>query len=193
MGAGSLRPADGAVAKPLGDAPSMRDVDGPQPEGLSPGLAAVAATAAYVIPYALSRSTTPSPDHPRVFFWYRWLSKPSFKPPDIAIPIAWVAIESGLAVAGYRLLRRPSSPTRNRALALLAGNVLGIGGWSRLFFGGRNLPVSTVAAAALMVTAGAYVNEARKVDRPAAAISVPLVAWVAFATVLTAAIWRRNR
>ena len=156
-------------------------------------LAAAIATTAYVVPYALSRSTTPSPDHPRVFFWYRWLRKPAIKPPDIAIPIAWIAIETGLAFAGYRLMRAASSASRNRALALLAGNVVGIGGWSRLFFGNRNLPVATVAAAGLGVASAIYVNEARKVDRPAAAASVPLVAWVCFATVLTAALWRKNR
>ena len=115
------------------------------------------------------------------------------QPPDIAIPIAWVAIESGLAYAGYRLLRRPSSPARARALALLVGNILGIGGWSRIFFGGRNLPVSTVAAGCLLATSTLYLNEVRKVDRPAARASVPLLAWVGFATVLTAALWRRNR
>lgn len=161
--------------------------------GLSPAVAATIASAAYVVPYVLSRSTTPSPDHPRVFFWYRWLRQPAIKPPDIAIPLAWVAIESGLAFAGYRLLRAPSSSARNRALALLGGNLLGIGSWSRLFFGGRNLPVSTVAAAGLLVSGAVYVDAARKVDRPAAAASVPLVAWVCFATVLTAAIWRKNR
>ncbi len=161
--------------------------------GLHPAIAATIASGAYVVPYLLSRSTTPSPDHPRVFFWYRWLRQPSIKPPDAAFPIAWVAIESGLAFAGYRLLVARPSALRTRALALLAGNVVGIGGWSRLFFGGRNLPASTVAAAGLLATGALYVNEVRKVDRPAAAASVPLVAWVCFATVLTAAIWRRNR
>ena len=164
----------------------------PTPSMSAPAAAAIATTA-YVVPYLLSRSTTPSPDHPRVLLWYRWLKKPKIQPPDVAIPVAWLAIETGLAFAGYRLLRKPSSPGRTRALAWLAGNIVGIGGWSRLFFGGRDLPSSTVAAAALMVTAGACVDQIRQVDRPAAAASVPLVAWVAFATVLTAAIWRRNR
>lgn len=156
-------------------------------------LAASIASAAYLVPYLLSRSTTPTPGHPRVLFWYRLLRRPAIQPPDVAIPITWIGIETGLAYAGYRLLRRPASPARTRALAWLAGNVIGIGGWSRLFFGSRNLPVSTIAAAALGASAVVYVNEVRKVDRPAAAASVPLVAWVAFATVLTAALWRRNR
>lgn len=164
--------------------------------GMSPlpaPLAAVVAMGAYAVPYALSRSTSPSPDHPRIFLWYRLLRKPAIQPPDVAIPLTWIGIETGLAYAAYRLLRARSSPARNRALALLAGNVVGIGGWSRLFFGRRNLPVSTGAAAVLLATGATYVHAARKVDTPAAGASAPLVAWVAFATVLTAALWRRNR
>ena len=150
-------------------------------------------SAAFAVPLLLSRSTTPSPGHPRIFLWYRALRKPGFKPPDIAIPLAWMAIETSLATAAYRLLRRPSAPARNRALAWLGGNVVAIGAWSRLFFGTRNLPASTVGAAALLATGAAYVAEARKADRGAAAAGIPFVAWVAFATVLTAAIWRKNR
>lgn len=161
--------------------------------GLPRAVSAVLATGAYVLPFLLSRSTSPTPDHPRVFLWYRLLRQPEFKPPDIAIPIAWSVIESGLAVAAYRLLRKGSSPHRNASLAWLAGNVAAIGGWSRLFFGRRNLPASTIAAAAMIGTGAAYVAEARHTDEVAAAVGVPFIAWVAFATVLTAAIWRRNR
>jgi translocator protein len=165
----------------------------PGSEGVPAPLAAAVASAAYLVPYVMSRSTSPSPDHPRIFLWYRWLRKPSFKPPDVAIPAAWVAIETGLAYAGFRLMRARSSPARNRALALLAGNVLGIGGWNVLFFGRRELPTATIAAAALAATSAIYLNETRKVDPPAAVASVPLLGWVLFATVLTAAIWKRNR
>ena len=161
--------------------------------GLPRGAAALLALGSYLVPYALSRSTTPSPDHPRVLLWYATLRKPGFKPPDIAIPIAWMGLETGLAVAAYRLLRLPSTAPRNRSLAWLAANVTAIGAWSRLFFGGRNLPLSTFAAAAMVGTGAAYVAEARRSDDVAAAAGVPLVAWVAFATLLTAALWRRNR
>ena len=71
--------------------------------------------------------------------------------------------------------------------------MLAIGGWSRLFFGSRNLPASTFASAALIASGAAYVDRARRVDRGAALAGAPFVAWVAFATVLTAEIWRRNR
>lgn len=160
---------------------------------VKPGLAALLASSAFAVPLALGASTSPTLDHPRTFFWYRRLKKPDYKPPDVAIPIAWTAIETALAFGGYRLLRRSSSTARNRSLGWLALNIFAIGGWSRLFFGERNLPASTVAAAAMIGTGAAYVAAARKVDRKAALAGVPFVAWVAFATVLTGAIWRRNR
>lgn len=160
---------------------------------LSGPVAAVVASMAYVVPFLLSRSTSPTPDHPRILLWYKMLRQPSFKPPDIAIPLSWALIESGLAIAAYRLLRKKPSPDRTMSLALLAGNVAAIGGWSRLFFGRRNLPASTLAAAAMIGTGAAYVSAARPADKVAAAAGVPFVAWVGFATLLTAAIWRRNR
>ncbi len=125
--------------------------------------------------------------------WYRLLHKPPFQPPDKAFPVAWSLIDAALAVGAYRLLRRPASAQRSRALGWWALNVALIGGWSALFFGRRNLPGSTAVAAAMVGTGVAYVAQARAVDRPAAVAGVPFVAWVAFATVLTAAIWRRNR
>lgn len=172
---------------------SSADNDVTSKSRVSPALAAAIASSTFVVPYALSASTSPAPNHPRAFLWYRSLRKPGFKPPDVAIPIAWTGIEAALAYGGYRLMRKPSSPARNQALAWLAANVIAIGAWSRLFFGGRNLPASTVAAAAMVGTGAAYVAQAKKVDRPAALAGAPFVAWVAFATVLTAAIWRRNR
>ena len=163
------------------------------PPRVPAALAGAAALSAYLVPLLLSRSTSPTPDHPRILLWYKALRTPRYKPPDLAIPIAWTAIESAMAVAAYRLLRRRPERARNRALAWLGVNIVGIGAWNRLFFGQRSLSMSTVAATALVASAASYVGEARRVDRAAAAAGVPLVAWLAFATVLTADIWRRNR
>lgn len=162
---------------------------GPISGATAAGIAAVAC----VVPYVMGRSTSPTPDHPKILFWYKTLSQPKFKPPDIAIPVGWSLIESCLAWAAYRLLRTKASANRNMSLAWLAANVVAIGGWSRLFFGRRNLPASTIAAAAMVGTGAAYVSTACSTDKVAAAAGVPFVVWVGFATVLTAAIWRRNR
>jgi translocator protein len=153
----------------------------------------VLASSAFWVPVALSASSAPTPAHPRVFFWYRSLRKPWFKPPDWLIPIAWTGIEGSLALAGYRLLRSRASPARRSALGLLAWNISMIGGWSRLFFKRRNLALSTVAAATMIGTGFELVRQAKRVDPAASRATIPFVAWVSFATILTAAIWRLNR
>jgi tryptophan-rich sensory protein len=169
----------------------MSDSNIPRPIPSRSGAAAIA-SGAFIVPLALSASSSPSPNHPDTLAWYKTLRVPSFKPPDWAVPVAWAAIESALAAAAYRLLRAPSSAARSRALALLGWNVTMIGAWSRLFFGRRDLGASTAAAVTMVATGVAYVNEAKQVDGPAARAGVPFVAWVAFATLLTASIWRLN-
>ena len=154
--------------------------------------AAAIASAAFAVPLALSISSTPSPNHPRTLLWYRSLRQPSFKPPDGLIPLAWGGIEAALAVAAYRLLRAAPSPARSKALALWGWNVFLIGGWSRWFFKRQNLGMSTVTSAGLLATSVAFVQAAKPVDKTAARAGLPLVGWVAFATVLTATIWRLN-
>lgn len=54
---------------------------------------------AFIVPLALSASSSPSPNHPRVLLWYGLLRKPSFKPADWVIPLAWLGIERALAAA----------------------------------------------------------------------------------------------
>jgi benzodiazapine receptor len=170
----------------------MSNLNQPGAVSMSSPAAAALAAGAIVVPLALSASSSPSPNHPRTMFWYLSLREPPIKPPDWLFPIAWTGIEAALAVAGYRLLRAAASPARSRALALWGWNVVSIGTWSRLFFKRRKLGLSTVAAAGLLATSAAFVQQAKPVDRVAARAGLPLVGWVAFATVLTASIWWLN-
>jgi len=73
---------------------------------VSPLAAGLTAAAAGIVPLALSASTSPTPNPPRAMLWYKTLRTPSFKPPDAAVPLAWAAIETALAFAAYRLLRK---------------------------------------------------------------------------------------
>jgi translocator protein len=156
-----------------------------------PAAAALAATA-LVAPALAALSDRPSRSI-STKVWYALLRKPRFNPPKAMLPIVWTALDGALAVGAYRLARRPSTPERNRALGLFAANVAMITGWSRVFFGRHDLGAAAVGSAAIAATATAYVAAARPVDRHAATSAVPLVAWVAFATVLSTAVWKMNR
>jgi translocator protein len=79
------------------------------------------------------------------------------------------------------------------AFGLWTLNIVAIGGWSALFFGGKKLGASAAAAGGMLATGAAFTAVAAKVDRKAAATGVPFVAWLAFATVLAEEVWRRNR
>ena len=153
--------------------------------------AALAATA--VLAPALAAALDGPSRHWSTKVWYALLRKPAFHPPKAAFPVVWTALDGALALGAYRLARAPATPERNRALALLAANVAMISGWPTLFFGKRRLGAAALGSAAITATAAAYVVAAKPVDKPAAAAGVPLVAWVAFATVLGASVWKMNR
>jgi benzodiazapine receptor len=167
---------------------------GATPTARSPSLLACVAVAsgAFIVPLAMSASSSPSPNHPRILFWYWSLRKPFLKPKDRVIPGTWLGIEAALATAAYRLLRSPPSTARTRELCWLGWNITQIGGWSRLFFKRRDLGFSTVPAAAMVASAAQYVREAKRVDPLAARAGIPFLAWVSFATVLTGTIWAIN-
>ena len=161
-------------------------------KGFSP-LASLGLVAAVMGASALvAARNSPDPQHPRIRRWYKRLDKPSFTPPDPVFGAVWPVLESGLAFGGYRLLRNPSSASRNTAMGLWLVTTAMVGGWTEIFFGERRLGASAVASGAMLATGAAYVVAADRVDRPSAAAAVPFVAWLGFATLLAEQVWARN-
>ncbi|HZH07991.1 MAG TPA: TspO/MBR family protein [Lautropia sp.] len=161
-------------------------------EGLSPRSAAGLAVGVVTIALLLGGRASPSPGHPRTRRWYNRLRKPGFTPPAPVFALAWPVIQAAQAYSGYRLLRTQTSRQRSTALALWGANQVGVAGWSEIFFGQKAPGWATVGSAALGGSAIGHVIAARQVDARAALAGVPLVAWVAFATLLAEEIWRRN-
>ena len=160
--------------------------------GFAPLAAAAIAGGAMALSAFVGRRYSPDRSHPGIERWYHDLEKPSFTPPDPLFGAVWPVLEVLLATGGYRLLREPSSPDRDRALALWAVNVAMIPGWTKIFFGERSLSGGVAAAVAHLGAGLAYVENARRVDGVAAACGVPYTAWLAFASVLAEEVWRRN-
>ena len=160
--------------------------------GLSPLAAASIVAAAMGVSALLGRRNAPDPSHPNIRRWYKRLDKPAFTPPDPVFGAVWPIVESGLAIGGYRLVRRRPSDGRNLGVALWLLNTGMIGGWTELFFRKRELGASALASGAMIATGAGYVAAAAKVDRPAAALGLPFVAWLGFATLLAEQVWQRN-
>jgi translocator protein len=123
--------------------------------------------------------------------WYPTLAKPAFNPPDWVFAPVWSALYLMIAVAGWRVWRRGGSQAR-LALTVYAVQLALNLSWSLVFFGARLIGPALLVIAALL--AAILVNAALfwRLDRPAGALLVPYAAWVAFAAVLNAALWRLN-
>jgi len=132
------------------------------------------------------------PQRPVNGIWYAMLRKPSYTPPGPAFGAAWTVLDGLLATTGYRLMNAPRSPARTLALAGWGLSTLGLAGYPWVFFGKKRLDASLAVTGAMLVSSAGTVAAARQVDRPAAAMGVPLVLWVGFATLLSEEIWRRN-
>ena len=65
--------------------------------------------------------------------------------------------------------------------------------WSPLFFGKHRVRAALVDLVGLAAAIAGYIRIAAKVDRLAAGLMVPYLAWVGFAGLLNGAILRRNR
>ena len=125
--------------------------------------------------------------------WYRALDKPRFNPPPWVFGPVWSTLYGLMSVSAYRIWRQPPSAQRTRALVIWTTQ-LGLNGlWSPLFFGQHRPRAALVDLIGLTAAIAAYIRAASKVDRVAAAMMAPYLAWVGFAGVLNASIVRRNR
>lgn len=133
-----------------------------------------------------------SPRDWKTRLWYWRLNKPSFNPPGPVFPIVWTFLYSLMAISGWRVWLQRDSPERTAALRLWISQLIRNAEWTRLFFG-KHLPAWSLSnVLSLQSAVIGYMLEARKVDRPAAALFVPYAAWVAFAALLNEEIMRRN-
>jgi benzodiazapine receptor len=131
---------------------------------------------------------------PQVLTWYPTIAKPPFNPPNWVFGPVWTMLFALMAYGVYRILRTPAG-TPGKAQALLAYHVqLALNlAWSCVFFG-LNSPLGGLLVivpflAMILVTIALF----GRVDRLAATLQWPYVAWVSFATLLNVSIWWLNR
>lgn len=124
--------------------------------------------------------------------WYRALVKPSFQPPAWVFGPAWTLLYALMGLAAWRVWRRRTAPGARTALVLFGAQLAVNAAWSPVFFGAHAVGAALAVIAVLVVLVAATIVAFRRVDRTAAALLLPYLAWVLFATVLNAAILRLN-
>ena len=131
--------------------------------------------------------------YPNLAPWYSGLIKPAFNPPNWIFAPVWTTLYALMAFAVWRVLRLPAeTPGRRWALTLFFLQLALNAAWSWMFFGARNPVLGLIDIIPQLMIVGAAIILFHRVDRLAAWCLVPLAAWVAFASILNAAIVQLN-
>jgi tryptophan-rich sensory protein len=126
---------------------------------------------------------------PALALWYPGLAKPSWTPPSWVFGPVWTLLYPTVAVAGWLAWREGRSRTATLFFMLqLALNAA----WPWLFFGERRIDLALLCVLALVFAIVLTIREFWRVSRGASILMLPYLAWVAFAAVLNAAVWRMN-
>lgn len=124
--------------------------------------------------------------------WYPDLQKPPWNPPSSVFGPVWTALYIAMAASYWLVYRERGFGARRAAFLFalqLALNLL----WSALFFGLQQPAWALVEIVLLLVAIAATAVEFRKHSALAAALLVPYLLWVAYASTLNAAIAWLNR
>ncbi len=151
------------------------------------GMAGVA-IAAVVVALLLGQAAT----FPNLAPWYANLAKPAFNPPNAVFGPVWTALYALMAIAAWRVLRQPPSPSRRTALLLFFAQLALNVAWSWMFFAAHSPLLGLINVIPQWLVILAAIAAFSRVDGAAAVCLIPLAAWVGYAAVLNAAIWWLN-
>lgn len=121
--------------------------------------------------------------------WYDALVKPSWTPPRLAFPVAWTILYLLSALAAARVAPLPRSGVAIGFWALqIALNTL----WTPVFFGAHRMGLGFAVIAALWLALAGTIVAFWRLDRSAATMMVPYLAWVTLAGALNFTVWQAN-
>jgi translocator protein len=124
--------------------------------------------------------------------FYAQLVKPAWAPPSWLFGPVWTALYVMMAVAAWLVWRKVGWRGAGTALGLFLAQLACNALWSWCFFAWRRGALAFGEIIVLLALLVACVVAFARVDRIAALLLAPYLAWVSFATALTLAIWRAN-
>ena len=125
--------------------------------------------------------------------WYQELAKPWFQPPPWVFGPVWTLLYALMGIAAWRVWRGGmEKPGVRWALGLFALQLGLNAAWSPVFFGAHEIGFALAILAALWLVLAATIRAFALLDRAAAWLLAPYLAWVTFALVLNAAILHLN-
>ena len=126
--------------------------------------------------------------------WYATLVKPSFNPPNWIFAPVWTSLYVMMGIAAGLIWNQIPSQKEavTKALQFFAIQLVLNALWSYLFFGMYNLMLATIEVVLLWLMIFETYSQFAKINKTASYLMLPYLAWVSFASVLTASIWWLN-
>ena len=128
----------------------------------------------------------------RAATFYGQLAQPSWAPPAWLFGPVWSVLYLGMAVAAWLVWRERGFQGAPVALSLFVVQLVANALWTWLFFGLHAGAWSLVEIAVLWLLIALTIVKFWPVHRVAAALLLPYLAWVGFASALTLWLWRMN-
>jgi translocator protein len=125
---------------------------------------------------------------PKIPTWYASLAKPWFTPPDWVFGPVWTTLYVLMAIAAWRVSRVPRALRPPGTMAIFVSQLALNAIWSPVFFGLEALRLALAVIISLFAAIVATLVAFGRVDRCAALLMAPYLAWVGYAAVLNAAI-----
>jgi tryptophan-rich sensory protein len=129
---------------------------------------------------------------PEIPGWYARLKKPSWTPPNWLFGPVWTTLYAAMAVAAWLVWRRGGWRENSTALALFIIQLALNFAWSFIFFRFHQTGLAFAEIVLLWVAIAATIVRFASVSKVAAALMVPYLLWVTYASALNFAIWRLN-
>lgn len=124
--------------------------------------------------------------------WYASLRKPAWNPPSWVFGPVWTALYTMMAVAAWLVWRHGGFTAQRRPLAWFLAQLGLNAAWTPLFFGLKQPGWAFVEIVLLWLAIAMTLWSFRSVNRLAAWLLAPYLAWVSFAATLNFTLWRLN-
>jgi translocator protein len=124
---------------------------------------------------------------------YLALDLPAWAPPQGAFGLVWPVLYVLIALAAWRVWRAAGDvATARRALSLWLVQLVVNAAWPGVFFGLSAFGWGIVVIVVLDLLVAATIVTFRRWDGWAAALLVPYLLWILYATALNVAVWQLN-
>ena len=125
--------------------------------------------------------------------WYATLQKPIFSPPNYLFGPVWTTLYFLMGISFYLIVSKKLKGKNKKAIYIFAVQLFLNAIWSPIFFSLKSPLWGLIVIITLWFAIILTIKEFWKIEKRAAYLLLPYLAWVSFATVLNLSIYILNK